>query len=289
MTDATPTEEPTTLSKAAPLVSMRGIGVKHGRGWALSEVDFDVGEGEIVVVVGPNGAGKSTLLKVALGIRAPDRGNVTRRPDTCVSYVPQRLALDPVLPMSVERFMTLGRRERVAKDTLVETLDRVGMEPVLRRQLPDLSGGELQRVLLARALLRRPSLMVLDEPVSGVDLMGQAELYKLIGETRNELGCGVLMVSHDLYLVMAGADRVVCLNGYVCCAGRPEDVSRHPDYLALFGDRIPPAVAVYSHHHDHDCGHDHGHGHAHKHEHAQPHDSSGEGRDQDNHGTEKVS
>lgn len=270
---------------SVPLVSMRGIGVQHGRGWVLDDVDFDVDEGEIVVVVGPNGAGKSTLLKVALGIRQPDRGRMTRRPGIGISYVPQRLSLDPVLPMSVERFMVLGQGKRFPRDALVEVLGRVGMEPVLRRQLPDLSGGELQRVLLARALLRRPLLMVLDEPVSGVDLAGQAELYKLIEETRNALGCGVLMVSHDLYLVMARADRVVCLNGRVCCAGRPEDVSRHPDYLALFGDRIPPAVAVYSHHHEHEGGQGHFHGH------VRPPSTSCQGHDHasTDRGREKVS
>ncbi len=252
------------LSGSEPLISLRGIGVHHGQGWVLSNIDLDVAAGEIVVIVGPNGAGKSTLLKVALGIRTPDQGSVTRRPKIRLSYVPQRLAIDPTLPMPVARFLSLGQKMRFTQKELINALEQVGMEPFLRRQLTDLSGGELQRVLLARARLRRPQLMVLDEPVSGVDLLGQAELYKLIGETRAALGCGVLMVSHDLYLVMAEADRVVCLNGYVCCEGHPEDVSRHPDYLALFGNRIPPALAVYSHHHDHECGHDHGHGHLHE-------------------------
>lgn len=216
----------------------------------LSEVSLAVEPGRIVTIVGPNGAGKSTLVKVALGLIAPDAGRVRRAPDVRVGYVPQRLTVEPALPLSVRRFLAMAapKADRTAMDT---ALARVGAGHVLAQQVPQLSGGELQRVMLARALLRKPHLLVLDEPVGGVDMAGQAELYDLIATLAHEDGSGVLMVSHDLHVVMAATDEVVCLNRHVCCAGHPEAVSRHPEYLALFGPKVAASLAVYTHVHDH--------------------------------------
>ncbi|MHA1537983.1 MAG: ATP-binding cassette domain-containing protein, partial [Alphaproteobacteria bacterium] len=212
-------------------------------------VDIAVSPGEIVTLIGPNGAGKTTLIRVLLGILKPSGGVVHRRPGLKIGYVPQRVSPDPVLPLTVERFLTLGARAgggRVAR-----ALDETGIGRLRKRPLDVLSGGELRRAVLARALMREPDLLILDEPVQGVDFGGQIALYELITSLRTRRGCGVLLVSHDLHLVMAATDRVVCINRHLCCAGHPEAVTRHPEYLELFGSRAGD-LAVYTHDHDHE-------------------------------------
>jgi zinc transport system ATP-binding protein len=241
----------------------------------LDGVDLTVGAGEIVTVIGPNGAGKSVLLRILLGLLPPDRGEVWRKLGARIGYVPQRLAVDPTLPLPVRRFLELGAPAGEA--ALAAALAEVGAAQVLDSPIQAVSGGEFQRVLLARALLRNPELLVLDEPVQGVDVTGQEELFRLIRAIRDRRGCAVLMVSHDLHLVMAATDIVVCLNRHVCCTGRPETVRGDPAFLALFGPTAPDAIAVYAHHHDHAhdmAGHvtplapddDGKHEHAHSHE-----------------------
>ena len=232
------------------LIALEGVSLSRDGHAVLSQVSLSVQPGRIVTIVGPNGAGKSTLVKVALGLVTPDAGQVRRAPGLSVGYVPQTLAVEPTLPLSVRRFLSMA----APRATLAEheaALGRVSAGHVLGRQVARLSGGELQRVLLARALLRRPRLLALDEPVGGVDMAGQAELYDLIAQLAHDDGTGVLMVSHDLHVVMAATDEVVCLNRHVCCAGHPEAVSRHPEYLALFGARVAASLAVYTHVHDH--------------------------------------
>ncbi|RCX31330.1 zinc ABC transporter ATP-binding protein ZnuC [Thioalbus denitrificans] len=235
---------------STPLLEAREVVLGFAGRRVLDRVALVVNEGEIVTLIGPNGAGKSTLVRVLLGLITPDAGRVTRRPGLRVGYMPQRLAVDPVLPLTVRRFLRLAGRG-IDAAALTTALREVGAEHVIDTPLQSVSGGELQRVMLARALLRKPQLLVLDEPVQGVDVTGQAELYRLIGELRARRGCGVLMVSHDLHLVMAATDHVVCLNTHVCCSGHPESVTRHPEYLRLFGPREAAALAVYTHHHDH--------------------------------------
>jgi zinc transport system ATP-binding protein len=230
-----------------PLIELSAIRVAFGRRLALNDVSLAVMPGEIVTVIGPNGAGKTTLLRVALGLQAPQGGRVHRRPGLRIGYMPQRLAVDETLPLSVRRFLRLVPG---AGDGIAAALARVGAAHTIDLPVQTLSGGELQRVLLARALLRVPELLVLDEPVQGVDIAGQAELFQLIRRIRDERGCGVLLVSHDLHLVMAATDRVVCLNHHVCCSGLPAEVSRDPAYRALFGAAID-GFALYAHHHDH--------------------------------------
>ncbi len=218
-------------------------------GEVLHEIDLTVAPGEIVTLIGPNGAGKSTLVRIVLELVRPERGRVSRRPGLRIGYMPQQLAIDESLPLTVRRFLSLSRE--VERPAIEAALREVGAETLLDAPFQGLSGGEAQRVLLARALLVRPDLMVLDEPVRGVDVAGQVELYDLIAQLRTRHGCGVLMVSHDLHLVMAATDRVVCLNHHVCCAGRPEAVSGHPEFLALFGPAAARRIAVYAHQHDH--------------------------------------
>lgn len=244
---------PRSLAEIAePLVELRGVGVRRAGRAILSGIDVALDRGEILTIIGPNGGGKTTLLKLVLGLIRPDEGRVAIRPGLRFGYVPQRLALDPTLPMSVRRLMNLTRRHAQAdlRDALAET----GVEHLLDAAVTTLSGGELQRVLIARALLARPDVLVLDEPVQGVDFTGEVALYEKIADIRRRHGCAVLLVSHDLHIVMAASDRVICLNTHVCCAGVPREVAEAPEYLRLFGPRAAGAVAVYRHHHDHTHG-----------------------------------
>jgi zinc transport system ATP-binding protein len=231
------------------LLSARGISFARGGRTILEHVDIDIGAGEIVALIGPNGAGKTTLVRVLLGLEKTDSGTSARRRDVKIGYVPQRFDRDPAIPVTVERFLALGLPDAGADVTAV--LAEVGASRVAGQQLHGLSGGELQRVVLARALLRNSNLLVLDEPVRGVDYVGEAELYGLIGRLRTTRGLGVLLVSHDLHVVMAQSDRVICLNRHVCCSGVPETVSQHPEYARLFGAQAARAFAVYHHAHDH--------------------------------------
>jgi len=231
------------------LVSARGLWLARGRRTIVEGVDLDVARGEIVTLIGPNGAGKTTLVRLLLGLEAPDRGEVRRAPGLRIGYAPQRFDVDRSIPMTVARFLMLGRPQR--PDDLGRVLDEVGAGRARDLQLGALSGGELQRVVLARALMRTPDLLVLDEPVRGVDYAGEAELYTLIGRLRDERGLGVLLVSHDLHVVMAASDRVVCVNRHVCCHGVPDAVAQHPEYARLFGAEAQRAFAIYSHRHDH--------------------------------------
>jgi zinc transport system ATP-binding protein len=234
------------------LVACHDIRVTFGARVVLHAVDLEIARGEIVTIIGPNGAGKTTLLRVMLGLIKPQAGGVERKAGLRIGYLPQRVPIDPVLPLTVRRLMTLT--DRSTTDVIDAALAETGVAHLAMAQARTLSGGELQRVLLARALLRRPDLLVLDEPVQGVDFSGEAALYELIGNIRERHGCGILMISHDLHVVMAATDRVICLNRHVCCAGTPDAVSRHPEYARLFGRRAATALAVYTHHHDHGHG-----------------------------------
>ncbi|MGZ8995263.1 MAG: ATP-binding cassette domain-containing protein [Rhodospirillales bacterium] len=237
------------IAATAVLLEGRDLSLRLGRMTVLNHVSLTVSAGEIVTVIGPNGAGKTSLLRVLLGLVPATAGSVHRRPKLSLGYVPQRLVIDPVLPLSVKRLMTLtARRPAVA---VRAALGETGVAALVDAPVQTLSGGEFQRVLLARALLREPDLLVLDEPVQGVDFAGEAALYQLIGAIRDRHGCGVLMVSHDLHTVMAATDRVICLNRHVCCAGRPAAVGRDPEFVRLFGPRAAAALGVYAHHHDH--------------------------------------
>ena len=231
------------------LIRLDGVAVSFNGQPVLDNVQLSVQPGEIVTLIGPNGAGKTTLVRVVLGLLQPDSGNVRRAPRLRIGYMPQKLHVDATLPLSVLRFLRLV--PGVDRSAAAAALAEVGASQVIDSPLQSISGGEMQRVLLARALLREPQLLVLDEPVQGVDVAGQAELYRLISRLRERHGCGVLMVSHDLHLVMSATDQVVCLNRHVCCSGHPEQVSGDPAFIELFGQDAK-SLAVYHHHHDHD-------------------------------------
>lgn len=241
------------MTDAPVLLRLEDVRWAHEGRQVLDGVDLTLRRGEILTVIGPNGAGKTCLIRIALGLLAPSAGKRSITPGLRIGYLPQKLRLNPHLPLTVADFLALpagGERRRFRQDEILHALAEVGAEHLLAQPAQSLSGGEQQRVLLARALLRRPELLVLDEPVQGVDLNGQAELYALIRELRDRYGCGVLMVSHDLHVVMAATDQVLCLNGHVCCTGHPEAVSRHPEYQRLFGPAARD-LAIYTHHHDH--------------------------------------
>lgn len=230
------------------LISAANLGYTIRGHEVLDAVSLQLHRGEIVTLIGPNGAGKTSLVRILLGLKQTTSGEVYRKPGVKIGYVPQKLHIDPVLPLRVRDFlMTVGRFDN---QQLVDVLEEVHMPHLLTSPVQALSGGELQRVLLARALLNQPDVLVLDEPAQGVDIIGQQALYQTIKHIRDRHGCGVLMVSHDLHLVMASTDRVVCLNTHICCTGHPDDVSAHPEYLKIFGQAME-GLAPYSHHHDH--------------------------------------
>lgn len=255
------------------LIEVKNLTVRLGGATILAGVSLVVEPAEIVTIVGPNGSGKSTLLRALLGIQALTSGTVMRRPGLRIGYVPQRLHIDRPMPMTARRFLSLPKR--CTDGQAAQVLSRCGVSGVEQRQLADLSGGQLQRVLLARALLNQPEILILDEPTQGLDQPGEAGFYHLIEEVRKETGAAVLLVSHDLHVVMAASDRVICLNGHVCCQGAPDVVRDAPEYRALFGYGTQGALALYRHDHDHNHGpglsHEHGPDCGHSHAHEQPH------------------
>lgn len=279
------------------LVSLAGAGVRRSGRWLVRGVDLDVRRGEIVTLIGPNGSGKSTTAKTAIGVMKADEGSVRRQPNLRVGYVPQKLSIDWTLPLTVRRLMSLTGP--LPKPEIAAALEAVGIAHLAGAEVQHLSGGEFQRALLARALARKPDLLVLDEPVQGVDFSGEVALYQLIRDIRDRTGCGILLISHDLHVVMADTDTVLCLNGHVCCRGTPQSVAASPEYQRLLGPGAARELAVYRHHHDHthlpdgrvlhadgsltdhchpgDGHHHHAHDGGHEHRHDRGHDH-GQGR-----------
>ena len=232
------------------LVSLNNAGVCVSDKWLVRGVSLEVLRGEIVTLIGPNGSGKSTTAKIALGVIDPSEGSAQCRHDIRVSYVPQKLIVDWTMPLTVKRFMTLSHTSN--ENEIQRALSSTGTEHLKHAQVRNLSGGEFQRVLLARAIVNTPELLVLDEPVQGVDFNGEIALYRLIEEIRTELNCGIILISHDLHVVMSSTDRVICLNGHVCCSGSPEAVASAPEFRTLFGERAANELAFYKHNHDHE-------------------------------------
>lgn len=231
------------------LVKAKDISIQFGDRQVLQQVSLTVRQGQVVTLIGPNGAGKTTLVRIILGLLAPQSGSIEKPKNLRIGYMPQKLHIEPTMPITVRRFLELARHTRTTPIDAI--LAEVQIGHLLNHQLRAISGGEMQRVLLARALVQAPALLVLDEPAQGVDVAGQADLYQLINDIRSRHNCGVLMISHDLHLVMAKTDEVICLNQHICCHGHPEQVSMHPSYLALFGKKEAKNLAVYTHHHNH--------------------------------------
>ena len=238
--------------KSSQLLRLEKVCKSYNTNLVLEDVSFSVNRGETVTLIGPNGAGKSTLMKISLGILDVTSGDVFRAKNISIGYMPQKVMIYDVLPLSIRYFLYL--RPNTTYDNIEEVLETVRLPHIADQPIQSASGGEMQRILLARALLGKPDLLVLDEPVQGIDILGQQEIYGLIAEVRDKTNCGVLMISHDLHLVMASTDQVLCLNRHICCSGPPEFVRNDPEYYALMG-RPMEGVAIYTHHHSE--GHDH--------------------------------
>jgi zinc transport system ATP-binding protein len=237
-----------------PLIETRGLTIDLSGQTVLKHVDFAVTRGEIVVIVGPNGSGKTTFLRALIGAVKPSSGSAYRKPDLRIGYVPQRLTVDKTMPLQVADFLSLPQSH--SREDISKALKTVGAEGLGKRQLSELSGGQFQKAVLARAILGQPDILVLDEPTQGLDQPGEADFYKLIEDIRQEIGCAIILVSHDLHVVMRAADRVICLNGHICCEGAPTAVATAPEYQALFGHGTKGTLALYRHEHDHHH-HDH--------------------------------
>lgn len=228
------------------------VSKRFGGRTVLENVSLQVRPQQTLTLIGPNGSGKTTLVRVLLGLEAPDSGSVARKPNLKVGYVPQRVKPEPTFPITAQAFLQMHAHRHKPEVKAVQAIaGELGVAHTLGTQLCDVSGGELQRLLLARALLCQPELLVLDEPVQGVDVTGQAQLYALIAAAAKTRNLAVLMVSHDLHLVMATTDEVICLNKHICCAGHPHAVAEDPQFAALFGPAIAQQFAIYQHQHDH--------------------------------------
>lgn len=241
--------KPQSAGADTALLGAQAISVERDGRPVLRDVTLSIQPGEIVTIVGPNGSGKTTLLRALLGAEAVSSGRVVRKRGLRVGYVPQKLFLDPSLPMTVARFLSLPRRTGAAAQSAA--LQAAGATGLAQRPIAALSGGQTQRVLLARALLDQPEILLLDEPTQGLDQVGAAAFYQMVENLRQQTGCAVLMVSHELHVVMSASDRVICLNGHVCCHGTPEVVAQAEEYRALFGPGTKGTLALYRHQHDH--------------------------------------
>ncbi len=231
------------------LLRARDVSYGIGGRQILDRVSFELGPSQITTIIGPNGAGKSTLANIVTGLISNFEGEIERRPGMRIGFLPQKVYVNTLMPLTVERLLRLTRNPGASEIDYALAQTEVGY--LKQRQVRSLSEGELKRVLLARTTLGNPDLIVLDEPTSGVDVTGEIRMYELIGELRSQLQCAVLLVSHDLHLVMSQTDQVLCLNQHLCCSGLPESVSKHPEYLALFGQQAADSIAIYTHHHDH--------------------------------------
>lgn len=241
--------ESTQTSPADKLASLDHINLSLNKKSILHDVSLELQAGKILTVIGPNGAGKSTLVRILLGLQKTDSGTVWLKPKLNIGYVPQKISVNDLMPLTVKRFISLAKKS--SHENIKTVLNEIDIEHLADQDIQSLSGGEFQRVLLARALLKKPELLILDEPAQGVDVLGQAELYEKISQLKDQYGFGVLMVSHDLHLVMQKTDQVLCLNQHICCSGQPDDVSNHPEYQRLFGNLPTEGLAVYTHNHNH--------------------------------------
>jgi zinc transport system ATP-binding protein len=230
------------------LVQLNNISLSFNNQRILEDISFTVAEGEIITIIGPNGSGKTTLAKILLGLIKPDYGSRTIAANIVCSYMPQKIKINEQLPLTVCRFLSLTK---ASKQHILTLSEEIGIAHLLDKQIHYISGGELQKVLLTRSLLFNPQLMVLDEPIQGVDINGQAEFYQLIAKIRDQRNIAIVMISHDLYMVMKSTEKVLCLNRHICCQGTPEDISKHPYYMDAFNKDALSTLALYSHQHDH--------------------------------------
>ena len=235
------------------LVKLENAGVYRSSKWLVRGISLEINQGQIVTLIGPNGSGKTTTAKMILNILNTDEGLVTGNANK-MAYVPQKINIDWTMPLRVIDFMKIT--SSLNNKQITESLVMTGVDKLLYNQIHSLSGGEFQRVLIARAIAKKPDLLVLDEPVQGVDFNGEIALYNLIKEISVNLNCGILLISHDMHFVMSTTDHVICLNGHICCSGSPSNVVKNPEYIKLFGEHNSETLSYYQHQHDHSHNHD---------------------------------
>ena len=235
------------------LVKLEDAGVYRSSKWLVRGISLEINQGQIVTLIGPNGSGKTTTAKMILNILNTDEGLVTGNAKK-MAYVPQKISIDWTMPLRVIDFMKLT--SNLNNNQVNESLTMTGVDKLLYNQINSLSGGEFQRVLIARAIAKKPDLLVLDEPVQGVDFNGEIALYNLIKEISISLNCGILLISHDMHFVMSTTNHVICLNGHICCSGTPGSVVKNPEYIKLFGEHNSETLSYYQHNHDHSHNHD---------------------------------
>ena len=241
------------------LISLNSVTLGYDGKIVLRDIDLTVKRGEIITIVGPNGSGKTSMMRALIGALVPTTGSIVRSRALRLGYVPQKLNIDHSFPITLRRFLSVPKR--INPEQVTEAASLVGMGDFLDQQSATLSGGQFQRALLARAIIDAPDLLLLDEPTQGLDQNGSARFYQLIADLKEKLDCAIVLVSHDLHVVMSASDRVICLNGHICCEGTPSVVSSAPEYRALFGSGTQGALAIYQHQHDHvhddTCAHEH--------------------------------
>ncbi len=230
------------------LVRLKDCGVQKSSKWIVKGISLEIHKGKIVTLIGPNGSGKTTTAKMALNILKSDEGSIENY-STKMAYVPQKISIDWTMPLRVIDFMNLT--SHINEDEIIEALELTGVQHLIYNEIHNLSGGEFQRVLIARAIAKKPDLLVLDEPVQGVDFNGEIALYNLIKEICTKLNCGILLISHDLHFVMSATDHVICLNGHICCSGSPKSIVKNSSYIELFGEHNAATLSFYQHEHDH--------------------------------------
>ena len=235
------------------LVKLNNAGANISSKWLVRGVSFELFKGQILTLIGPNGSGKTTTAKMVLNILNADEGSIEIHTNK-LAYVPQKLNIDWTLPLRVADFMNIT--SKISNTRILECLKLTGVNSLMYSDIKNLSGGEFQRVLLARAIAKKPELLVLDEPVQGVDFNGEIALYNVIKDISDQLNCGILLISHDIHFVMSSTDHVICLNGHICCSGTPSTVTKNPAYIELFGEHSASALSLYKHHHDHSHGSD---------------------------------
>jgi zinc transport system ATP-binding protein len=268
-----------------PLIAATDLSLSFGDRLILDRVSLSLDKGDFITIIGPNGAGKSTLLKALMGLVKPDTGRVERKDGIRIGYIPQKLSIEPSLPITADAFIRLNKKAASGFDALAAEL---GLTPLLKKPVQSLSGGEWQRALLARALMDDPDAIILDEPAQNLDLSGQMHFYKMLDRIHRDRGMAILMVSHDLHMVMASTRQVVCLYHHICCSGAPQAVTKDPEFINLFGRDMASMMAIYHHDHDHDHHHDHGHHHNRNHNPAHiHHHESREGEKQESHKGQK--
>jgi len=237
------------------LISAKNVSVLKHQKSILDNIDIQINKNDFITIIGPNGAGKTMLLKCLMGFYKPTSGRIERKEKLKIGYMPQSISIINTMPITVKDFITV--RKEYDDISLNKVITEVSIGEIINKQLSVLSGGEMQRVLLARSLLNNPDLLILDEPAQNLDISGQLNFYKLIQEIYSKRNISILMVSHDLHLVMVSTKKVLCLYKHICCSGAPQQIAKDPEFLSMFGKDMANMMSIYQHSHDHN--HDHNH------------------------------